>query len=324
MTPSISIFIVNYNTCSLLEQCLQSIFDTKGDISVEVFVADNSSTDGSPEMIESEFPQVLLTRYSQNVGYVRAINPLLPLANGKYFLLLHPDVEILTNTLNRFIEFFESHSLAGILGANLYYPDGTPNPSEVLFPNFKNEILCFALRLFRRLPGGKNLAGKHNPLEWSHKSTSQVNWVWNACMIVRREVLQSIGYFDEDFYVWYADWDLCKRAADAGWLVYYVHPAIAIHYERQSFSKADIPREEVRYKVDGWRSVMQQTRDRQTFLKKHSNPASIYGMRIVGVLENVLRLWLIVGSLVFRRADSREATFQLRMCLRTIQAILST
>ena len=93
MTSSISIFIVNYNTRDLLEQCLRSIFATKGDLDVEVFIADNNSTDGCPEMVEELFPQVSLTRYSQNMGYTRAINPLLSLGKGRYYLLLHPDLE---------------------------------------------------------------------------------------------------------------------------------------------------------------------------------------------------------------------------------------
>lgn len=324
MIPTISVFIVNYNTCTLLEQCLQSIFDTKGGLSIEVFIADNNSTDGSHEMVRTRFPEVSLITYSQNVGYTRAINPLLPLGEGKYYLLLHPDLELLSNTLEQFVGFFESHPQIGILGGNLYYPDGTPNPCEILFPGFKSDLLCLSVRLLRRLPWGRQLIRNRNLLEWSHKSTRCVNWVWNACMIVRREVFETVGYFDEDFFVWYADWDLCKRAAGADWLVYYLHPAIAIHHERQSFSKEGVPREEVRYKVDGWASAAQQMQDRQIFLKKHSNPASIYGVKTVCVVENVLRMWFILGSLIVRRSTFKEGSFQLKACLRTIQAILNT
>ncbi len=322
MPPSISAFIVNYNTCTLLEQCLRSISDTKGDLSMEVFVADNNSTDGSPEMVNAEFRHVLLTRYSQNVGYTKAINPLLSLANGKYYLLLHPDVEILPNTLDRFVEFFESHPQAGVLGGNLYYPDGTPNPTEVLFPNLRNELLCFALRLFKKLPGGRKLVEKHNPAEWSRRSASQVNWVWNACMMVRREVFEGVGHFDEDFFVWYADWDLCKRASDAAWSVHYLPAATAIHHERRSFAKEGIISDEIRYKVDGWYSAPKQIKDRHVFLKKHSSPASIYGIKTIYTVENTLRLWLILGNFLLRKNTFKEASFQLRACLQTIQVIL--
>lgn len=322
MTPCISIFIVNYNTRDLLEKCLKSIFETRGDLAVEVFVADNNSTDSSHDMVEVKFPDVSLTTYSRNVGFTSAINPILPLARGDYYLLIHPDLEILPNTLDRFVEFFESHPQAGILGGNLYYPDGTPNPCEILFPNFKNDLLCFAWRLLRKFPGGRELVGDYNPLEWSHESTSQVNWVWNACMMVRREVFEGVGYFDEDFYVWYADWDLCKKATDAGWSVYYLHPATAIHHERHSFAKEDIAGDEVRYKVDGRYSAPQMIRDRDTFVKKHSGQGSIYGVRIIGIVENALRLWLILGDLVFRKATFKEVSFQLSACLQTIHAIL--
>lgn len=322
MTPTVSIFIVNYNTRDLLEQCLKSIFETKGYVAVEVFVADNNSTDSSPDMVEAKFPEVSLTKYSRNMGFTKAVNPILPLARGEYYLLLHPDLEIPPNTFNRFLEFFESHPQAGILGGNLYYPDGTANPCEILFPGFKNDLLWFSVRLFKKFPGGRNLMGNLNPMEWSHKSTCQVNWVWNACMMVRREVFERIGYFDDHFFVWYADWDLCKRAVDAGWLTYYLYPAKAIHHERYSFSKEDVAVEEVRYKVDGWHSAPAQIWDRLTFLKKHSSARSILGVKAVGVVENVFRFWLILGNPLFGRTTFKKASFQLRACLQTICTIL--
>jgi GT2 family glycosyltransferase len=320
-TPLISAFIVNYNTCALLQQCLKSIFDNTENLDIEVFVADNNSSDGSSEMVRAQFPEVSLVRYARNIGYTKAINPMLRVGKGEYYLLLHPDLLVLPDTLARFVEFFEAHPLAGILGANLYYPDGTPNPSETSFPCLRNDSLSFAMRLVKRIPGGREFIGSHNPLEWSHKSTSQVHWVWNACMIVRKKVFETIGYFDENFYVWYADWDLCKRATDAGWTVYYLHAATAIHYERQSFVKDDIMRDEIRYKVDGWYSAPRQIKDRHIFIKKHGSVGSINGVKALYILENVLRLWVILCRVPFRRATSKEASFQVRACLQTIQAI---
>ncbi len=319
---TISVFIVNYNTCALLEQCLTCIFETKGDLDVEVFVADSNSTDGSAEMVSSKFPPVHLTSYSRNIGFTKAINRLLPMGRGDYYLLLHPDVRLLNDIIARFLEFFEWNPRAGILGGNLYYPDGTPNSCEILFPGFKNDLICFAVRLLRKLPGGRRLIGDYSPLEWSHESTSRVNWVWNACMIVRREVFQRIGYFDEDFYVWYADWDLCKRATDAGWSSYYIYSAKAIHYESQSFNEEGIPVEEVRYKIDGWQSAPAMIRDRHTFVRKHCSRGSLLGVKAVDIVQNVLRLWLILGRGLFHRASFEEVSFVSRACLQTIHAIL--
>jgi hypothetical protein len=321
--PHISVCIVNYNTSRLLEQCLRSIFDTKGNLSVEVHVADNGSTDGSQEMVRRLFPEVTLTSYSRNVGYVKAINPLLSKAKGKYLLLLHPDVELLPKTLKHLLDFFDDHPDSGIVGGNLYYPDGTPNPCEIRFPGFGNDLLCFAFRLFRKLPGGARLAGDHNPAVWSHAGTSRVNWVWNACMVIRRDVLEKIGYYDENFYVWYADWDLCKRAADLGWGVYYVHSAHALHYERQSFAGQGITHEEVLYKIDGWHSAPRQIRDRLVFVKKNASHLSLLGVKVVGVVESVFRLWLIVIASLLRRDTLKETSSQIGMCIQTIQATLT-
>ncbi len=322
MAPCISIFIVNYNTRDLLEKCLKSIFDTKGDLAVEVYIADNNSNDNSPDMVEEKFPHAYLTRYSGNIGYTKAVNPLLPRGQGEFCLLLHPDVEMLPNTLGQFLDFFARHSEVGVLGGNLYYPDGTPNPCETLFPSFRNDLLCFAIRLLKRLPGGSTLVGDFNPLEWSHEHTCRVNWVWNACMMVRRAVFENIGYFDENFFVWYADWDLCRRATDKGWSVCYLQPAIAVHHERHSFSKDDIAMAELCYKVDGWYSAPRMIRDRHVFLKKYISPTSIYGVKGVSILENTLRLGLILWNLFSRRGNLSEVSFHLRACFQTLYAIL--
>jgi GT2 family glycosyltransferase len=320
--PCISVLIVNYNTSTLLEQCLRSIFDSKGDFAMEVLVADNGSTDGAPEMVRANYPEVSLIRYWRNVGYTRAINPLLRQAKGQYCLILHPDLELLPDTLRDLVDFLESHPQAGIVGGDLYYPDGTPNPCEILFPGFRNDLLGFAMRVLSKMPGGRKLIGNYNPTEWSHRSTSRVNWVWNACMMIRREVLERVGHFDEDFYVWYGDWDLCKRATDAGWWVYYVRGATAIHHERQSFGIQSSTQKEVLYKVDGWHSAPRQIQDRHRFLKKHASRLSIMGVKVLNIVENALRLSLILASALFRRVTLKEALFPIGMCIQTIQAIL--
>jgi N-acetylglucosaminyl-diphospho-decaprenol L-rhamnosyltransferase len=324
MTPCISVFVVSYNTCALLEKCLTSLFDTRNDLTIEVFIADNNSADGSSEMVRTRFPEVLWVRYTRNVGYSRAVNSFLPLAKGQYYLFLHSDLQVLPGTLMRFVQFFESHPQVGIVGGNLYYPDGRPNPCEILFPNFGNELLCFGIRIFRKLPGGSRLMGNHNPMEWSHRSTSRVNWVWNACMMARKEVFQRVGFFDERFFVWYADWDLCKRAIDAGWYIYYLHPAVAIHYERQSFSREGPIRAEVLYKVDGWYSALEQSRDRNTFLRKHLSRMSVFGVKAVYFVENALRLCFVCANFLLVKTAREEASFQIKVCIRKIQTILKT
>ena len=318
----ISAFVVNYNTRDLLRKCLTSVFYNKGDFGVEVFVADNGSTDGSACMVKDEFPEVALVGHKTNLGFTKAVNLLLPLATGQYYFFLHPDLELLPNTINHFVHFFEHNARAGILGGNLYYPDGTANPCEIMSPGFKNDLLSFTLRLFKKLPVTKQLVTGFNPMEWSHTSTCRVNWVWNACMVARREVFEQIGDFDDRFYVWYADWDLCKRASEAGWSVYYVHPASAIHYERYSFVKEDIDRDDLLYKVDGWYSAPRQIQDRFQFLKKHNSTASVCGVKTISVIENALRLWLIISNLLLGRDVFREASFQVKACLKTMQCIL--
>ena len=323
MEPTVSAFIVNYNTRMLLERCLQSIFSAGEGPEVEVFVADNNSSDGSVNMVEKRFPQVYLIRYPHNVGYTRAINPILPMATGKYCLLIHPDTELLPDTLCRLVDFLESNPQAGIVGGNLFYPDGTPNPCEVLWPGFKNDLVSFGVKAVSRLPGGQRLLGAHNPVEWSHKKTEQVPAVWNACMMVRRGVLEKLGYLDEGFFYGSSDWDLCKRAADAGWLSYYLETAKMIHHERQSFVSPDGIQDEIKYKVDGWYTAPKRYQDRYVFLRKHCDSAELLGVTAIYAIENFLRLGLILVSSLLGKVPSSTRTFHVKACLRTIQTILT-
>jgi GT2 family glycosyltransferase len=320
--PSLSILIVNYNTRDLLEKCLQSIFEAEHGLSVEVFIWDNNSSDGSAEMIVNMFPQVNLVAFHQNVGYTRGINALVGQAKGEYFLLLHPDVELVPGSLQAFLDFFSRHRRAGVLGGNLYYPDGTPNPCEILYPGFTSDLLCLAFRLFRKLREGLGLPRAYNPLEWDHKSAVPVNWVWNACMMVRREVFEKIGYFDEQFFVWYGDWDFCRRASEAGWSTHYVPSAKAIHHERQSFSDASMTSKDVRYKVDGWFSAPRQIEDRHIFLRKYVGRGSLLGAKIIYLLENSLRLLPVLGKMALGRNRPEETSHQLKAGLETLQSII--
>jgi len=135
-------------------------------------------------------------------------------------------------------------------------------------------------------------------------------------------VIDTVGSLDEKFFVWFADWDLCKRAVDAGWSTCYLHPAAAIHYERLSFVNGRDLEDKVRYKVDGWYSAPRQIRDRFVFLRKHASPSRIFGVKMIAVLENTLRLCVMLGNISSREAVPKEGSFQIRACLQTIQTIL--
>lgn len=320
MVPRLSILIVNYNTRDLLEKCLQSIFETKRRLSVEVLIGDNNSSDGSGEMIANLFPQVKLTAFHQNVGYTGAMNALLAAGKGEYFLLLHPDVELLPGSLQVFLDFFSRHRRAGVLGGNLYYPDGTSNPCEILFPGFRNDLKCFLRRLLLHLPFATGLPPESNPLEWCHEKTCQVNWVWNACMMVRREVFDEIGLFDESFFVWFSDWDFCKRTTDAGWAVYYLDSAKAVHHERQYPAQRGM--EEVIYKVDGKYSARQMYSDRYRFLRKHCDGIALLGMKSLHLFEYALRVGRVLTELMMGHVPVREASCDMNLLLKTMKTIL--
>jgi GT2 family glycosyltransferase len=319
--PLISVLIVNFNTKALLEDCLSSVFGSLGNFDLEVLVADNGSSDESIDLVEQKFSAVRCRKHEGNRGFSFAVNELIGAANGDFFLILHPDVELHPDAISAFLSFFSRMEKAGILGGNLFYPDGRPNPCEIMFPGLKRECLSLGLRLMARLPLCESVSVHRSPLEWSHQRTESVNWVWNACMMIRKDVLDQIGRFDEGFFVWFADWDFCQRAREAFWRVYYIEDAKVVHHERQSFLADREDMLELRYKVDGWYSVAGQIRDRCRFLNKHVTAASRFGTKVIAFTENTLKLCAIVARLSLGRTGRGASIFQLKACLEVLRAI---
>jgi GT2 family glycosyltransferase len=157
------------------------------------------------------------------------------------------------------------------VGADLYYPDGSRNECQIGRYSTGQITTTFAYkfrRLFLRVPPlHRRLMRAWYTYNWDHERTTESAMIWNACMMFRREVLEAIGPFDEQFFVWYADVDWCYRAAAAGWKAYYLKGAGVIHYEKQSgdYLESDA----VRYKVNWAAARSRMNRDKYAMLAKH-------------------------------------------------------
>ncbi len=228
-TPDIvlTIQIVNWNAREHLRQALRSLFEHAPTFPFEVLVLDNASQDGSVQMVEKEFPQVRLMVSERNLGFAKGHNELARYARGRYLLILNPDTLIMRNTLTKLVRFAEEHPEAGIIGAKLLNPDGSLQYSCRRFPNPIAAI-------FRNTPLGRLFP--HNRytrdylmLDWDHNSVREVDWVSGAAMLVRREVYEQLGGFDERFFIYVEDVDLCYRAWQVGWKVLYYPDATIIH-----------------------------------------------------------------------------------------------
>lgn len=231
----VSIVIVNWNTRDILRGCLASIFkETKG-FPLEVIVVDNDSTDGSPQMVETEFPQVLLIANSENVGFATANNQGIAIARGRYVLLLNSDTIVLDNAIGKMISFAECNPEAGAMACRILNPDGTLQLSCFLFPSLLNMALL-ATYLGKLFPRSK-LFGREM-MSWSDWSNvCEVDVVAGCFMLVRREVIDQVGVLDERFFMYAEETDWCYRMKQAGWKILFTPDAEIIHLGGQSSSQ---------------------------------------------------------------------------------------
>jgi hypothetical protein len=271
----LTIVIVNHNTKRLLQQCLQSIGETTNDLALEIIIVDNASADGSVEMVRTEFPHVQVIANAEGLGFARAANQALALGKADYFLISHPDIKFLPGAVQEMCTFLKTHPQVGIVGANLVYPDGSYCPCAYKKHSMRQDLGDFVystLRsLIKRSPWLKRrFEQERNSYYWDHQAASQSDLIWNACMMFKRRVLETVGNFHEEFYIWFADTDWCYRAQSAGWQMYYLSQAQVVHYEKQSANYVD--NNLVRYKIRP--ALVQRTlnKDRYILLKRHYSP----------------------------------------------------
>mgnify|MGYP000436249468 CR=1 FL=1 len=229
----LSIVIVSWNTRKLLEACLRSVYAETRGLTFEVFVVDNASVDGSPEMVERAFPQVRLIRNAANVGFARASNQALRLSRGRYVLLLNPDTVILDQALVRMVHFMDQHPDIGALGPKILTAEGEVDlRCARRFPSLLSELLELT-RLSARFPHNR-LFGNYLMSYWDHNDSREVEVLMGACLLVRREAMEQVGLLDENFYMYGEDVDWCYRLRKAGWRVWYDSQDYIIHLGSQS------------------------------------------------------------------------------------------
>jgi GT2 family glycosyltransferase len=229
----LSTIIVNWNVKELLNRCLNSVFSGFECREFEVIVVDNASQDESVEMIRRKFPQVKLIINNENSGFAKACNQGTKIAQGKYLFFLNPDSEVANNTFDRIINFMESHPEVGVGGCYLYYPDQRIQTSFYRFTSLTT-LLGRALLLYSFLPKNSLTA----PLFFEHfRENKPIERVCGGAMVVRREALNEVGLFDESFFLYYEDEDLCYRMKQKGWKIASIPNTKIIHYHNQSGKK---------------------------------------------------------------------------------------
>lgn len=249
MTIELSVVVVNWNTRDLLADCLASVYAGVGDLSVEVIVLDNASTDASATMVRERFPWVRLIENRENLGFAGGNNAALREARGDILLLLNPDTVIVADALQRLRACLVDVSSLAAVAPQLLYPDGAPQNSWGKFPSLRGELSW----LRERTNSAQEFATKSYPL-------LNVDWAKGACLMIRRAAWEQVGELDEEYWLYTEEADWCYRARRLGWTIAVRPDACIVHIE-QAASRQNVAR-----------SLIQYHRSRALFLRKHVSP----------------------------------------------------
>jgi N-acetylglucosaminyl-diphospho-decaprenol L-rhamnosyltransferase len=220
----LAVAIVNYNTREELRACLRTI---ASEFPREVVVVDNASTDGSIEMLRAEHPEVTLVANRTNPGFGSAANQGVRRCHSRYVLLLNSDTLLQPGVLRALASYLDEHPRAAIVGPRLVYPDGRLQVSCRAFPTPRT-LLATELRLDFALRAAPAL--RHRCLAtWLHDRSRVVPWVVGAAMAIRRAAFESINGFDESFFMYFEEADLCYRLRRAGWQIHFTPTATVVH-----------------------------------------------------------------------------------------------
>lgn len=223
----ITVIIVSFNTKEMLRKCLDSLWENPGSWPLEVFVVDNDSVDDSVSMVRQHFPQVQLIENQVNLGFAAANNQAWQRSSGDYIILLNPDAYIKSNSIKNGVSFMESHPECGLCGGRLIKPDGSLDPSARRFPNALYKIFTLS-GLSSRFPASQ-IFNRYDFGGFGHDKVQEVDWVPGTFTVYRRQLLEQTGLFDERFYLYYEETDLCLQAKRSGWKVYFIPDAEVVH-----------------------------------------------------------------------------------------------
>ena len=262
LSPRVTAAVVSYNTREELRRCLASLRAHAG-LPCDVVVVDNASADGSADMVKAEFPAARLIRNPENVGFSRANNQALREATGAYALILNSDAELTPGALPALAALLDARPRVGAVGPRTRSPDGTVQVSfgPALTPRAEWRQRRLVRGVKRRDPAALAEAAARAAVE------QEPDWLSGSCFLVRKEALDAVGGFDEGFFLYEEDVDLCLRLRGAGWGVLFTPAAEVVHHLGRSMQ------------TDPARARLEYHRSHVRFYRKHNGPLLTAALR---------------------------------------------
>ena len=235
--PKLSIVILSHNTKQVLSDCLNSLSQVRGEVDFEAIVSDNGSTDGTIEAIKEKFDWVKLVDNDKNLGFAAGNNKAKPYTQGEYILFLNPDTIVPKSTLKETVKYLDDNSNLGALTCKIVLPNGKlDKDARRSFPTPWVALTHLILRLDRIVPHSRILA-KYWYGYINEDTAHEVDALQGAFFLVRKRVLDEVGWFDEDYFLDGEDIDLCWRIKAAGWKIMYFPKVNITHIKGVSKGK---------------------------------------------------------------------------------------
>jgi len=286
----IDLIIVNYKSTDFLQTCLNSVNDNLNGFQINVHVVDNGSRD-HVHLVKSTFPEIILTIHKDNLGFAKAANKIIKKTSSAYIIILNPDTILFDGFFESIIPYIQKHPDVGIVGPKIFDPDGCIQGSARAFPTFRSVLFGRTSLLTRLFPNSAITCASIVSNKSDGRTPLSVDWVSGACQIIRREAIEDIGLFDERFFLYWEDVDLCKRIKKSGRKIIY-YPLAAIEHSVGESSERALLRSIFEFHKSAYHYFMKHLKSHRLLLK----PFIILGVsfRFLGILflQAMLRLVL--------------------------------
>lgn len=228
----LSIIILNYKTANLIKYCIYNLKKINPLLKYEIIVVDNDSADNCEQIVKKHFIEVKFIQAKNNRGYAAGNNLGIKKAQGKYILIVNPDIAFLDKTLEKMYDFMGKNPKIGIIGPKLLNADGTLQYSCGNFPDW--HLPFYRRTILSKTNSGQKWLKNYLMKDWNHNENREVDWLFGACLLIRKEAIEEVGLLDERFFLYLEDTDWCRRFWENGYQVIYFAAAEVIHYHQRS------------------------------------------------------------------------------------------